>query len=66
MDKDLQEIAEELKRIEYGELHIIVRGGEIVSYTSIKSTLKPTKKASSKSDTTKNILLAKEENIYER
>lgn len=34
---DLQEIAEMLENIKYGELHIIVRKGQIISYTTIKS-----------------------------
>jgi GTP-sensing pleiotropic transcriptional regulator CodY len=37
---DLQEIAEEIAHIEYGELHIMVRGGKIIGYTTIKSKLK--------------------------
>lgn len=37
---DLKEIVKELADIDYGELHIIVRGSEIVSYTTIKSNLK--------------------------
>ncbi|SLM15287.1 hypothetical protein SPIROBIBN47_410020 [uncultured spirochete] len=37
--KDLDEIAAELMRLDYGELHIVVRGGEIVSYSIIRSKL---------------------------
>lgn len=37
---DLKEIVKELAGIDYGELHIIVRGNKIVSYTTIKSNLK--------------------------
>jgi len=38
--KDLDEIAAELMHLDYGELHIVVRGGEVVSYTIIRSKLK--------------------------
>lgn len=38
--KELEEIAEELTSLDYGELRIVVRGGEIVSFTTIKSRLK--------------------------
>jgi len=37
---DLQEIAEEIARINYGELHITIRNRKIVSYTVIQSKLK--------------------------
>ena len=37
---DLKDIGDELLGIEYGELHIHVRGGEIISYSTIKSRLK--------------------------
>lgn len=42
--KDVDEILEELKTLDYGELHIIVRGGEIVSYTIIRSKLRQKQK----------------------
>lgn len=36
---ELREIAEEIAHIDYGELHIVIRRGKIVSYTTIKSKL---------------------------
>jgi len=36
---DLKGIADELAGIEYGELHIQIRGGQIVSFSIIKSKL---------------------------
>lgn len=36
---DLKEISEELAGIDYGELHIQIRAGEIISYSTIKSRL---------------------------
>ncbi len=45
--KDLDEIAEELLHLDYGELHIVVRGGEVVSYTIIRSKLKTKNKSKS-------------------
>jgi len=37
---DLKDIGDELLGIEYGELHIHIRGGKIISYSTIKSRLK--------------------------
>jgi len=37
---DLLEITDELLGIEYGELHIHIRGGKIISLSTIKSRLK--------------------------
>lgn len=38
--EDLNDISDELNGIDYGELHIHIRGGEIISYSTIKSRLK--------------------------
>lgn len=38
-NQDIKEIIEELSSIEYGELHIQVRAGQIISYSTIKSKL---------------------------
>jgi len=37
---DLKDISDELLGIEYGELHIHIRGGKIISLSTIKSRLK--------------------------
>lgn len=39
IEKDLDEIAAELMHLDYGELHIVVRGGEIISYRTIRTKL---------------------------
>jgi hypothetical protein len=41
---DLQEIAEEIAHIEYGELRIVVRDGKIIRYTTIRSKTKQVRK----------------------
>lgn len=36
---NFNEILEELGKIKYGEIRIQIRGGVVISYTTIKSTL---------------------------
>jgi len=55
IEKDLEEIATELKRLDYGELHIVVRGGEIISYRTIRTKLAVKKLKKEEATNRKNI-----------